>query len=153
MLFRSGIIAAQKDNGIGGFGVHTKAEILSIDVFDRGWGASDYAIAEGILEAVRSGAKVINMSLAGPMPSPVIEEAVKHAVAKNVVIVAAAGNEASDWTNYPAGYEGVISVGSTNKYKNYLVTHLLGHRLILWLQGKMYIAQSMNLRSYRASAR
>lgn len=113
----AGIIAAKKDNGIGGYGVSTDADILSIDVFDRGWGASDYAIAEGILEAVRSGAKVINMSLGGPMPSPVIEEAVKQAVAKNVVIVAAAGNDASDWTNYPAGYEGVISVGSTNKYK------------------------------------
>lgn len=113
----AGIIAAHKDNGIGGYGVHTNADILSIDVFDRGWGASDYAIAEGILEAVRSGAKVINMSLGGPMPSPIIEEAVKQAIAKNVTIVAAAGNDASDWTNYPAGYDGVISVGSTNKYK------------------------------------
>lgn len=113
----AGIISAKKDNGIGGYGVAPDADILSIDVFDRGWGASDFAIAEGIMEAVRSGAKVINMSLGGPMPSPVIEEAVKFAVARNVVIVAAAGNDASDWTNYPAGYEGVISVGSTNKYK------------------------------------
>lgn len=113
----AGIIAAKKDNGIGGYGVHPDADIISIDVFDRGWGVSDYSIAEGILEAVRSGAKVINMSLGGPMPSPVIEEAVKHALAKNVVVIAAAGNSASDWTNYPAGYEGVISVGSVNKYK------------------------------------
>ncbi len=113
----AGIIAAKKDNGIGGYGINPDADILSIDVFDRGWGASDYAIAEGILEAVRSGARVINMSLGGPMPSPIIEDAVKQAVARNVVIIAAAGNDATDWTNYPAGYEGVISVGSTNKYK------------------------------------
>ncbi|MBT2643594.1 S8 family serine peptidase [Bacillus sp. ISL-41] len=113
----SGIIAAKKDNGIGGHGVNPDADILSIDVFDRGWGASDYAIAEGILEAVKGGAKVINMSLGGPMPSPVIEEAVKYALEKNVVVVAAAGNSADDWKNYPAGYEGVISVGSVNKDK------------------------------------
>ena len=113
----AGIIAAKKDNGIGGFGVHTNADILSIDVFDRGWGASDYSIAEGILQAINSGAKVINMSLGGPMPSPVIEDAVKQAIARNIIIVAAAGNDASDWTNYPAGYDGVISVGSVNKYK------------------------------------
>lgn len=113
----AGIIAANKDNGIGGYGINPDADILSIDVFDRGWGAYDFAIAEGILEAVNSGAKVINMSLGGPMPSPVIEEAVKYAIDKNVVVVAAAGNSADDWKNYPAGYEGVISVGSINKDK------------------------------------
>jgi cell wall-associated protease len=113
----AGIIAAKKDNGVGAYGINPNAQILPIDVFDRGWGASDYAIAQGIMQAVKSGAKVINMSLGGPMKSPIIEEAVKKALAKNITIVAAAGNTGDDTISYPAAYEGVISVSAVDKYK------------------------------------
>lgn len=113
----SGIIAGNKNNGIGGFGVNPNVNILPIDVFDRGYGAYDYAIADGILHAVEKGAKVINMSLGGPMKSPVIEEAIKKALEKNITIVAAAGNDGADIASYPAAYEGVISVGSINSEK------------------------------------
>ncbi|MFC0475549.1 S8 family serine peptidase [Robertmurraya beringensis] len=113
----SGIIAANKGNGIGGYGVNPNAKILPIDVFDRGWGASDYAIANGILYAVEKGAKVINMSLGGSMKSPLIEEALQKAAEKNVVVIAAAGNTGDDTISYPAAYEGVISVGSVNSDK------------------------------------
>lgn len=113
----AGIIAANKNNGIGGYGVNPNAKILPIDVFDRQWIASDYAIAQGILYAVEKGAKVINMSLGGPMPSPIIEEALKKAAEKNVVVIAAAGNTGDNTLNYPAAYEGVISVGSINNEK------------------------------------
>ncbi|WP_144697763.1 S8 family peptidase [Fictibacillus phosphorivorans] len=111
----SGIIAGKKNNGIGGYGVNPNADILNIDVFDRGGGAYDFAIADAILYAADNGAKVINMSIGGGMPSPLIEDAVKKAIAKNVTIVASAGNSGDDGLNYPAAFEGVISVGSTNK--------------------------------------
>ncbi|AMW98052.1 hypothetical protein ATY39_00650 [Rummeliibacillus stabekisii] len=112
----AGIIAANKNNGIGGYGINPNVKILPIDVFER-WGASDYSIAEGILHAVKKGAKVINMSLGGPMPSPLIEEAINKANEKGVVVVASAGNSGDDWVNYPAGYEGVISVGAVDSRK------------------------------------
>ncbi|MED1862464.1 S8 family serine peptidase [Fictibacillus nanhaiensis] len=121
----AGIIAGEKGNGIGGYGINPNVEILPIDVFDRGMGASDYVIAEAILYAVEKKAKVINMSLGGYSNSPLIAEAVKKALAANVTVVAAAGNEAIDMPSYPAALEGVISVGSTNKlnelsyYSNY----------------------------------
>ncbi len=110
----AGIIAANKDNGIGGYGIAPNAKVLPIDVFD-GMYASDYSIAQGILYAVEHGAKVINMSLGGAFPSPLIEEAVNKAIEKGVVIVAAAGNDGADYVNYPAAYEGVISVGAVDK--------------------------------------
>ncbi|WNB92677.1 S8 family peptidase [Bacillus sp. NEB1478] len=110
----SGIIAAKKNNGVGGYGVNPNAKILNIDVFDRDGGAYDFAIADAILYAVNHGAKVINMSLGGSMPSPLIEDAVKKAINAKVTVVAAAGNEGNDSLSYPAAYEGVISVGSTN---------------------------------------
>lgn len=113
----AGIIAANKNNGIGGYGVNPSAKILPIDVFDRALGATDYAIADGIMQAINKGAKVINMSLGGPMESPLIEEAIKKALEKKIIIVAAAGNEGSNFLSYPAAYEGVISVGSVNNKK------------------------------------
>lgn len=113
----SGIIAAEKGNGVGGHGINPNAKILPIDVFDGGGGASDVSIANGILYAVEKGVKVINMSLGGPGTSPVLEDAVATAIKSGVVVVAAAGNESSEEVSYPAGYEGVISVGSINNKK------------------------------------
>ncbi|MCM3733439.1 S8 family serine peptidase [Fictibacillus nanhaiensis] len=111
----AGIIASEKGNGVGGYGVNPNVEILPIDVFDRGWGASDYVIADAIMYAVEKNAKVINMSLGSIFPSPLIQDAVAKAIAADVTIVAAAGNEGMNLNSYPAAFEGVISVGSTNK--------------------------------------
>ncbi|MFS0783728.1 S8 family peptidase [Bacillus sp. 1P06AnD] len=113
----AGIIAAEKGNGIGGYGMAPNVKILPIDVFDGGYGASDAAIADAILYAVSHGAKVINMSLGGYGSTPILEDAVKTAIKKGVVVVAAAGNENTDDVSTPAGYEGVISVGSVNSDK------------------------------------
>ncbi|CAH0345156.1 S8 family serine peptidase [Bacillus sp. CECT 9360] len=114
----AGIIAAEKNNGIGGYGINANAEILSIDVFGRAYTTNDYTIVQAIDEAINKGAKVINMSIGSLGSSPMLEEAIQRAVAKKITIVAAAGNEASDIRSYPASYEGVISVGSVNKQKN-----------------------------------
>ena len=113
----AGIIAAKKDNGIGGYGIDPSAKILSYDVFGGDFWTFDYTIANAILEAVDQGADVINMSLSGSMPSTVLQEAVEKAISKGVVVVAAAGNTGMELPEYPASYEGVISVGSINSSK------------------------------------
>lgn len=116
----AGIIAAKKDNGIGGYGLNPNVKILSYNVFNNFFGMSfalDYSIASAILKAVDQGADVINMSLGGNIPSSVLEAAVEKAISSGVVVVAAAGNGGSDTPEYPAKYEGVISVGSVNSEK------------------------------------
>lgn len=110
----SGIIAANKDNGIGGFGVNPQAKILGYDVFDGTGGATDYSVAQAILQATKDGAKVINMSLGSPENSELLNSAVQYAITKNVTVVASAGNSGDDEKNYPASNENVISVGSIN---------------------------------------
>ena len=113
----SGIIGAEKNNGIGGHGISSNVKILPIDVFDGTSGATDASVAEGIIYAADNGAKVINMSLGFMMPVPLVKEAVQYAIDKGVIVIAAAGNDASDYVSYPAGFEGVISVGSINSKK------------------------------------
>lgn len=113
----AGIIAAKKGNGIGGYGINPQAEILGYDVFDGSDLAFEYIISTAIIKATDDGAKIINMSLGSSQPSDLMKDAVQYALDKNVVIVAAAGNSGSDSKEYPAGYEGVISVGSVDDKK------------------------------------
>jgi subtilisin family serine protease len=110
----AGIIGAEKNNGVGGYGVNPNVKLISIDVFNRSFLTTDYIVAEGIMEAIKQKAQVINMSLGAAYSSPILEEAVKKALDANITIVAAAGNSGSDELEYPASYEGVISVGATN---------------------------------------
>ncbi|WP_244854835.1 S8 family peptidase [Lysinibacillus parviboronicapiens] len=121
----AGIIGAAKDNGIGGHGINPNAKILPIDVFNGEEDAYDFVIAQGILYAIEQGADVINLSLGLPVDSTLLKEAVQKAIDKGITIVAAAGNESTDNYSFPASYEGVIGVGSTNNrnelsyYSNY----------------------------------
>ena len=121
----AGIIGATKDNAIGGHGINPNAKLLPIDVFNGKSGALDFVIAQGILYAIEQDVDVINMSLGGYGESPLMQDAVKKAIDHGITIVAAAGNESTDEYSFPASFEGVISVGSTNEknklssYSNY----------------------------------
>ncbi|MFS1517095.1 S8 family serine peptidase [Bacillus sp. SCS-151] len=114
----AGIVSGEANNGVGGYGINPNAKILPIDVFNGGFGAYDYSIAEGILYAIDNEADVINMSLGSPFPSPIVDEAVQKAIDAGIVIVAAAGNNATDDYFYPAAHDRVISVGATNDKNN-----------------------------------
>lgn len=109
----SGTIAA-RDNGFGVTGACPECLIISGKVLnDKGSGAASW-VANGIIWATDNGAKVINMSLGFYTPSATLESAVNYAWNKGVVIVAAAGNDASNIKLYPAAYQNVIAVAATN---------------------------------------
>ena len=89
----SGIIAAQRNNGIGMDGIADNSQIMMVRTTPEG-DEFDKDIAMGIRYAVDNGAKVINMSF-GKSLSPdkkMIDDAVKYAASKDVMIVQAAGN-------------------------------------------------------------
>ena len=112
----AGIIAARLGNGIGGSGLAPRAVILPVDVFASTF-TTDAAVASGIIYAANRGARVINLSLGGPDPSPVLRQAVRYAQSKGAVVVAAAGNEGDvgNPVEYPAGFAGVIGVGAVDR--------------------------------------
>ncbi|HEY0691249.1 MAG TPA: S8 family serine peptidase [Kribbella sp.] len=110
----SGIIAANTNNSTGVAGVAWNAKILPVKVLDSSGSGLDSAITAGINWAASHGARVINMSLGGPVDDPVLHDAVKHAVAKGIVVVAAAGNDSNDVLQYPAAYPEAIAVGATD---------------------------------------
>jgi subtilisin family serine protease len=107
------------NNEIGVVGVAPEASIYGIKVLNkRGSGYMDDVIA-GILWAANlnlgggDGIDVISMSLSGPK-STSLENAVNYAAGKDIIIVAASGNDYSSSVSYPADYDAVISVGATD---------------------------------------
>ena len=113
----AGIIGASLGNGIGGAGVAPGVSLLSIKAGKNG-GFYDSDLATAVRLAVREGADIINMSLGGPFPNSTMRSAVSYAISNGVTIVAAMGNDGTNGMNYPAAYDGVIGVVSTDSTGN-----------------------------------
>lgn len=93
----SGIIAAQRNNGIGMDGVADNVRIMMVRAVPDG-DEHDKDIALAIRYAVDNGAKVINMSF-GKSFSPQkkwVDDAVRYADSKGVLLVHAAGNDGNN---------------------------------------------------------
>ena len=71
--------------------------------------------SQGIRYAVDQGAQIVNVSAGIPVPSQAMEAAVSYAIGKNVIVVAASGNQADGVQNYPAAYPNVIAVSASTK--------------------------------------
>jgi thermitase len=110
----AGIAAADTNNGEGIAGVAWDCKILPVKVTDAD-GSGYYSwIIDGIIWATDQGADVINLSLGGDFDDPFLEDACKYAFDQNVVVVAAAGNEAGR-VLYPAAYDNyVLAVAATD---------------------------------------
>lgn len=101
----AGIIAADRKNNIGIKGVANDVKILSVRLVPDG-DERDKDVANGIRYAVDNGAKVINMSFGKGYAynKNTVDEAVKYAMSKDVLLVHAAGNDSEDndiSPNYP----------------------------------------------------
>lgn len=117
----AGTIAAATDNRVGVAGVTWKCRIQPVKALTRmvniktgevrGVGTS-VDIAAAIQWAADHGAKVINLSLGSSSPTEVERNAVAYAISRDVVVVAAMGNNGSSRPSYPAAFDGVISVGA-----------------------------------------
>lgn len=124
----SGIVAAQRNNGVGMNGVAQNVQIMAIRAVPDG-DEYDKDIALAIRYAVDNGAKVINASF-GKMYSTNPEwvyEAIKYAAQNDVLIVHAAGNDGFDLdddniqvfpndqtTNFNEFADSFLSIGALN---------------------------------------
>lgn len=93
----TGIIAAVRDNGIGMNGIANNVNVMMVRAVPDG-DEHDKDIANAIRYAVDNGAEVISMSFGKPF-SPQknwVDDAVKYAQSKGVLLVHAAGNDAEN---------------------------------------------------------
>jgi subtilisin family serine protease len=111
--FVSGIIAAVRNNKVGIAGIADQVSLVPIKCFSDTEQASIFDICRGIYAAVDDfGCDVICLSLGTPNDSMAMEEAVDYAASKNVIVIAAVGNEGDTELFYPAAYDSVIGTAS-----------------------------------------
>ena len=89
--------------------------ILPVKVLGADMTGDWSTVAAGISWATDHGAQVINLSLGSPGPPGGVGTAVSQALAKGVIVVAAAGNDGRDEHFYPALYPGVVSVAGIDE--------------------------------------
>lgn len=104
----SGIIGANRNNSLGILGVANHVSIMTIRVVPEG-DERDKDVANGIRYAVDNGAQIINMSFGKgyKWDKKAVDEAVRYAEDKGVLLVHAAGNDNSNndiIENYPNKY-------------------------------------------------
>ncbi len=127
----AGTIVEATNNGVGVTGLAYGVQVIPERVLDSQGNGDAMTIADGIYYAVHHHAAIINLSLeftAGTVNAHAIPElinAIEFARARNVLVVAAAGNEGADQISYPAKAPGVVAVGATTAdgclgyYSNY----------------------------------
>ena len=107
------IAANSKDkDGISGI-APDNVELYSVKALDCEKKAPLSRIVDGIYWAVDKGVNIINLSLGTKTNADILEQAIKYADSKGVLIIAAAGNDKQ--IQYPAAYDEVIAVGSVSK--------------------------------------
>lgn len=110
----SGCAAAATNNGAGvaspGFNCKflpvKSSKASTTGVIDNGY--------EGIIYAADHGCQIINNSWGGPAGGQFGQDAITYAtINKQCLVVASAGNDSKEQTNYPAAYNYVLSVAAT----------------------------------------
>ncbi len=124
----AGTIAAATNNVTGVAGVASNVKIMALRTLGRGGVGTSFDVNQAILYAAgrpndtgalpTQKADIINMSLGGGGYSANDQDIIDAARAEGVIIIAAAGNEATSSPSYPAAYDGVVSVSAVDANKD-----------------------------------
>lgn len=112
----AGIASANTNNGQGVAGTSPQSALLIAKVCDQVITCNTGAAAQALIDTANypGGVDVANMSLGTFNPDPALEGAVNYATSRDLLVVAAAGNEARIDPFYPAAYSNAIAVSSTS---------------------------------------
>lgn len=109
------IAAHGRNSNDGALGIAPSSRILPIKIGDDENNMSVDSAAEAFDWAASHGASVINMS-AGTGPADKLIDSVDAAIGKDIVVVAAVGNDSkAAIISYPAAIDGVLVVGATDR--------------------------------------
>lgn len=119
-------------------GVAPAARVLAIRAFNPNGAsaeATSSAIIKGVEYAATNGARVINMSFAGPS-DPALSRHLTAARGRGVVLIAAAGNfGAKSPPQYPAADKNVIAVSATDEHDKLFVASNRGNHIAVSAPG------------------
>jgi type VII secretion-associated serine protease mycosin len=132
----AGIIAGREtvSDGYSFHGIAPQAEIVPVRVLRDQQRSFEDDLSPRIANAIRwavdvGHANVLNLSLT-TTPTPQLESAIRYALDRNVVVVAAAGNEGDSQPGqltYPAAYNGVVAVAGVDTNDQHVQTSSPGN--------------------------
>jgi type VII secretion-associated serine protease mycosin len=123
----AGLIAAHGNRDGGILGIAPKAKILPITAGSQRLPAG----AQGIMWAAEHGAKVICYAIASP-DLPDLADAVRDAIAHDVVLVAGVGNRPKfDHVVPPAAFEGVVAAAGVDRNGEHAQVSVTGPEVVL----------------------
>ncbi|MGE0086642.1 MAG: S8 family serine peptidase [Desulfococcaceae bacterium] len=93
-------------------GENESVPIIPIRVFDDNGVTTNFSMMRSIDFALENGAKVLSMSWGSDTRSDFLEQTLNYADEKGLILVAAAGNEATGKEVWPAAYSSVMGVGA-----------------------------------------
>ena len=111
----AGTVAAL-NNSVGVIGVMPgrRINLYIVKVFDAGGSAPDSVIGRGMLDCMKADANVVSMSLGGDIPSQMGARIADLLDRRNMLVIAAAGNDGNTAVSYPAGFATVVSVAAVD---------------------------------------
>ena len=115
----AGIIGARGSAPAGMRGFAPDAQLYSYRVFAKGKGASNFAIAKAIDQAIADQCDLINMSLGGGPADPATAGAIADARAAGVAVICASGNDGRDQVSQPAADLRALAVGAFGRKGTY----------------------------------
>ena len=130
-------------------GSSSSVRILPVDVYGASDTTTSWNVALGVQAAVDGGATVLNLSLGGTTDSAILDNIIQQALARGVVIFAAAGNQPVSTPTYPAAIPGVNAVtalgqpGQLASYANFgsFVEMALPGSSVIYIGTQAYIVQ------------
>jgi serine protease len=127
----AGTVGQLTNNGIGVAGMAYNVRLMPVKVIQGLWDeifsspnhGTDDIVARGIRHAVDNGAKVINLSIGRTTggPAPVVEDALRYAVAQGVFVAVAAGNtraggnQPNRLAQIAPSLDGMVAVGAVGR--------------------------------------
>lgn len=111
----TGILAANGNNTKGIAGVDWQTKILPLQALDDDSYGNTLTVSRAIYYAADFGVDVINLSLGSEQEDTFLRQAIHYALSKNIVVVAASGNDGCDCILYPANYPEVVAVGAKDQ--------------------------------------
>jgi subtilisin family serine protease len=112
----AGTIGANGNNSIGVAGMDWNTKIMPVRVLSSGGSGTEAQCAAGIVYAADHGANVVSMSLQYYTGSQAFRDAVTYAWEKNVLLIAATGNNQGHIVAYPAKFPHCAGVGATTRF-------------------------------------
>jgi serine protease len=111
----SGIVGARTDNTVGISAIGFNVKIIPVKAEANSGGSNSISNGfGGIIYAARCKAKVISCSWGGTVSAASDQSVINYAWSKGCIIIVSAGNDNNSVLHYPAAYNNVYSVASSN---------------------------------------